>query len=254
MSVFSSSYGFYVRPVIRPYRRHLAWIVHGASILACVGILSYTIFVLNRLPESCIEKLNAYSPILPGVSEDYEDVIFKGSLWYKSPYKGPPTPKVNQAWHDLMAYGTIRVTADDILRIGHNLSAVQYPPSAGGGYLAVAMGTHHIHCLHYIWQDHHIQHFPAMAADKAGVPEMYERHYEHCVDYIQQGIMCNFDPGIILYYWVRDHNSPTPDGNTRHKCVNWNALQGWLKAKAVEIPEGFQWRQPEDAASLNQNP
>jgi hypothetical protein len=116
------------------------------------------------------------------------------------------------------------------------------------------MGTHHIHCLHYIWQDHHIQHFPAMAADKAGVPEMYERHYEHCVDYIQQGIMCNFDPGIILYYWVRDHNSPTPDGNTRHKCVNWNALQGWLKAKAVEIPEGFQWRQPEDAASLNQNP
>lgn len=44
----------------RRYRRYLPWIFHGASILACVGILSYTLFVLNRPPESCIEKLNAY--------------------------------------------------------------------------------------------------------------------------------------------------------------------------------------------------
>lgn len=27
---------------------------------------------------------------------------FKGSLWYDSPYKGPPTPEVNKAWADLM--------------------------------------------------------------------------------------------------------------------------------------------------------
>lgn len=150
--------------------------------------------------------------------------------------------------------GAISVTADDISRIGHNLTAVQYPPEAGGGYLAVAMGTHHIHCLHYVWQDHHSTHFPTTAANKADAPEMYERHYEHCIDYLRQGIMCNFDPGIIPYYWVREHNQPTPDGNTRHKCVNWDNLQNWLKRRAVEIPKGFEWHQPPGAISLDMNP
>lgn len=146
------------------------------------------------------------------------------------------------------------MTADDISRIGHNLTAVQYPPSVGGGYLAVATGTHHIHCLHYVWQDHHMSYFPDTAANKEGAPDMYERHYEHCIDYLRQGIMCNFDPGIIPYYWVREHNQPTPDGTTRHRCVNWDLLQGWLADRAVDRPEGFEWHQPPDAVSLDKNP
>lgn len=116
------------------------------------------------------------------------------------------------------------------------------------------MGAHHLHCLHFIWQDHHMSYFPDTKKNKEGVPEMYERHYEHCVDYLRQAIMCNFDPGIIPYYWVRKHNQPTPDGNTFHKCVNWDHLQDWLKNRAVEMPEGFEWRQPPDAVSLPKNP
>ena len=33
------------------------------------------------------------------------------------------------------------VAADDIFQIGHDLTAVWYPKSVGGGYLATAMGT-----------------------------------------------------------------------------------------------------------------
>lgn len=222
------------------------------------------------------------APINEAIKEKYVDVRFNGSLWFDSPYKGPPTPEVEQAWQDLMACkqlqlqlpktpilhlvpvanvantsfpdGTISVTADDIARVGHDLTAVQFPDIAGGGYLAVAMGTHQIHCLHYVWQDHHAESFPVTKANKEGAPDMYERHYEHCIDYIRQTLMCNFDPGIIPYYWVRQHDQPTPDGNTRHKCVDWDALQDWLRERSVPVPEGFEWRQPADAVSLPQNP
>jgi hypothetical protein len=152
------------------------------------------------------------------------------------------------------ADGMIAVTADDILRVGHNLTAVQFPPNAGGGYMAATVGTHQLHCLHFIWQDHHRSSFPDVQQKTADVPELYERHYEHCVDYIRQGVMCNFDTGIIPYNWVRDHNNPTPNSNTMHKCVDWEKLQDWLKSRAVEIPEGFVWRQPDDAVSLEWNP
>lgn len=152
--------------------------------------------------------------------------------------------------------GQISVTSDDIVRIGHNLTtAVRYPSSiANGGYLATAMGTHAIHCLHYLWQDHYIDTSPNVQTMKHDIPEMYERHYEHCVDYIRQFLMCKFDTTIMPFAWVLDHQNPTPNGNTIHKCVNWESLQGWLKERVVKKPEGFKWEQPEDAVSLDWNP
>ncbi|KID73865.1 hypothetical protein MAJ_11513, partial [Metarhizium majus ARSEF 297] len=241
----------------RHHWRHLApWLLfHGAIVATYILLIPYILpasYIQRR--QSCVSKFNYYSPINEAIREEYLDVRFNGSLWYESPYKGPPTAEVEQAWQDLMAYGTIRVTADDITRIGHNLTAVQFPEAAGGGYLAVAMGTHQIHCLHFIWQDHHAASFPTTQANKEGASEMYERHYEHCIDYIRQTLMCNFDPGIIPYYWVRQHNQPTPDGNTRHKCVDWDALQSWLKQRAVPIPDGFEWHQPPGAVPLGENP
>lgn len=148
----------------------------------------------------------------------------------------------------------IAVTASDILRAGHNLTAAQFPPEAGGGYMATTMGTHQIHCLHYIWQDHHRAVIPETLQTMEDVPELYELHYEHCVDYIRQSLMCNFDTGILPYNWVLDHDNPTPNANTMHRCVNWDALQGWLESRAVAIPEGFVWKQPADAQSLDWNP
>ena len=65
--------------------------------------------------------------------------------------------------------------------------------------------------------------------------------------------MCNFDPGILPFYWVNQHQQPTPDGNTLHKCVNWDSLQKWLKDRAV-VPEDYEWHQPADAVPLPQNP
>lgn len=187
------------------------------------------------------------------------DVEFVYSLWSQSPYKGPPTPAVNQAWHDLLSVGTISATASDVASTGQspNASSVLFPasvPSAVGRYVAVAGGAHHLHCLHYLWQDHYLADFPEQASTKEAVPDMYERHFEHCVDYLRQGIACHYDTGIIPYNWVRDNQQPTPNGNTRHKCVDWDVLQAVLEEQAVEMPKGFRWTQPAEAVSLPENP
>ena len=98
------------------------------------------------------------------------------------------------------------------------------------------MGTHAIHCLHYIDIS------PDIQTLKKDIPEIYERYYEHCVDYIRQELMCKFDTTIMSFSWVLDHQNPTPNGNTIHKCVNWDYLLAWLKKKAVDVPEGFKWQ------------
>lgn len=83
-----------------------------------------------------------------------------------------------------------------------------------------------IHCLHYIWQYHYIDVSPEVQAKGKEIPEMYERHFEHCVDYIRQYLMWKFDTTSMPFNWVLDHQDPTPNGNTIHKCVNWHYLQG----------------------------
>lgn len=203
-----------------------------------------------------VQGLTLAAPVnAPLARRPYLTTRFNGSLWYESPFKGPPTPSVEEAWRSVMQYGVIAVTADDYERTRHSLrTAVQFPAEAGGGYLATTVGTHQLHCLHFLWKDHHREYFPDLVGTAREVPDLYERHFEHCVDYIRQSIMCHFDTGLVTYDWVRKHQNPTPNANAMHKCVDWDAVQHWLRERAVEMPDGFKWKQPEGQESLPWNP
>ncbi|KAF2962758.1 hypothetical protein GQX73_g10816 [Xylaria multiplex] len=237
----------------------------GLRCIACLATLIFLSGLLNilmmyrnesRVMERCWNMHNYYSPVGSALAnEPYITTRFNGSLWHDTPFKGPPTPAVEEAWHSIMQYGMIAVSGSDYEKVNHPVrTAVQFPPEAGGGYVATTVGTHQLHCLHYIWQDHHRDYFPDIQRKAREVPELYERHYEHCVDYIRQSIMCQFDTGLVTYDWVLQHQNPTPNSNAMHKCVNWNAVQKWLQQKAVHIPEGFVWKQPEGQQSLSWNP
>ena len=86
--------------------------------------------------------------------------------------------------------------------------------------MATAMGMHDVHCQDYIRQDHYIDLSEDVQALKNDIPEMYERHYEHCIDYIRQYLMCKFDTTIMPFAWALDHQNPEPNGNKIHKCVD----------------------------------
>jgi hypothetical protein len=190
-------------------------------------------------------------------SVPFVDTRFNGSLWHNSPFKGPPSPAVIEAWDSIKQYGIISATEEDLIRISrsHGLeTASKFPTIAGGGYVAMTMGTHQLHCLFWLWRDHHRSYFPEMLKNKEAIPEMYERHFEHCIDYVRQSIMCNFDMGLLTFDWVLDHPNPVPNTNSMHKCVDMNAADAWMKDRAVEVPEGFKWSQPEGQESLPWNP
>ncbi|KZZ98821.1 hypothetical protein AAL_02372 [Moelleriella libera RCEF 2490] len=154
-----------------------------------------------------------------------------------------------------MQYGIIAVTSGDYEKAGHSVrTAVKFPEDVGGGFMATTVGTHQLHCLHYLWQDHHRAYFADMERKAKAVPDMYERHFEHCVDYIRQSLMCHYDTALVTYDWVGQHQNPTPNANAMHKCVDWGAVQAWLQDRAIEMPEGFEWKQPPGQESLSWNP
>ncbi|KAI0905021.1 hypothetical protein F4823DRAFT_567161 [Ustulina deusta] len=240
------------------WRTRLQWASHIVILTLMLGFLAILILYHGetRGMERCWNMHNYYSPVSAALATTpYVTTRFNGSLWYDSPFKGPPTPAVEEAWHSIMQYGMIAVSRSDYEQANHSVrTAVQFPAEAGGGYVATTVGTHQLHCLHFVWQDHHGAYFPEMARKAREAPELYERHYEHCVDYIRQSIMCQFDTGLVTYDWVMQHQNPTPNSNAMHKCVDWDAVQAWLQHRAVQVPEGFVWKQPEGQESLAWNP
>ncbi|KAF2797572.1 hypothetical protein K505DRAFT_358272 [Melanomma pulvis-pyrius CBS 109.77] len=236
----------------------LHWIVHVGSLATIISLAILLIYSNDRasVATACWDSHNYYSPVNAALeTHPYVTIRFNGSLWYESPFKGPPSPVVEEAWHDIMQYGMIAVSASDYERVNHSTrTAVRFPDEAGGGYMATTVGTHQMHCLHYIWQDHHREYYPDVLRKAKDIPELYERHYEHCVDYIRQSLMCHFDVGLVTYDWVLKHQIPTPNSNAMHKCVDWKLAQAWLKERAVDIPEGFEWKQPNGQESLPWNP
>ncbi|KAI1110548.1 hypothetical protein F5Y14DRAFT_443875 [Nemania sp. NC0429] len=240
------------------WRAKAHWIAHIFSSIMLVSLLIIVVRLDNSTVEMarCWNMRNYYSPVNAALATRPSIITrFNGSLWYDSPFKGPPNPVVEEAWHSIMQYGVISVSGTDYERTNHSTrTAVKFPPEAGGGYMATTVGTHQLHCLHYIWQDHHRAYFPDVQQKAEDVPELYERHYEHCVDYIRQSIMCQYDTGLVTYDWVLQHQNPTPNSNAMHKCVDWDAVQEWLQHRAVQIPDGFVWRQPDGQESLDWNP
>lgn len=60
---------------------------------------------------------------------------------HESPYVGPPSPKVDDAWSDLIGNTSIRVTESELAQNGQK--SVRLP---GGGYLAWLGAFHQLHC------------------------------------------------------------------------------------------------------------
>lgn len=259
--------------------RRWHWVAHCGSAVAIITLLVLVMHPLRDgldIASRCWDMSNYYCEKLPSrsqgfrnsresyttapanaalASRPYVTMRFNGSLWFDSPFKGPPTPASEEAWNSVMRYGMIAVSAEDYERTNHSLrTAVRFPEEAGGGYVATTVGTHQMHCLHYLWADHYRDHLPDTLKKIAEIPEMYERHYNHCMDYIRQSLMCHFDTGLVTYDWVGENQNPTPNSNAPHKCVDWDAAQAWLRSRVVEIPEGFEWHMPDGQESLPFNP
>lgn len=121
--------------------------------------------------------------------------------------------------------------------------------------MAQVEAVHQIHCLHFIWRDHHLAFFPEDKAKKDRAPEYYEAHYEHCVDALKQRLMCTADPGMVTFRWVEGHRGPEPDFNTDHKCRDYESLLEWNRdnAASVEVND-IRWEVPPDAVKLSVPP
>jgi len=57
---------------------------------------------------------------------------------------------------------------------------------------------------------------------------------DHCADMLRQKLMCDADPTVITYNWLKKHKSPHPNFNVQHKCRDWDLLVDTAEANRVD--------------------
>ena len=70
---------------------------------------------------------------------------------------------------------------------------------------------------------------------------------DHCIETLHQGIMCRGDVSLGTYtYLSGGENDVTARSWATHQCVDFDALKGWTKARAIDIFADGVLMKPED--------
>jgi len=55
----------------------------------------------------------------------------------------------------------------------------------------------------------------------------HKLHFEHCLDYVRQALMCNADTTPVTHKFFKGADIFAPDFNTLHTCRNFDQLLEW---------------------------
>ncbi|KAK4107237.1 hypothetical protein N656DRAFT_849603 [Canariomyces notabilis] len=220
----------------RPDNRRVS---ENAIRLAIVSLLVYIAAVLTFLvaskqhggQQTPSDAPSSHS-VLPKDVVQYEDRPEWEEL--KHPWSLEPSDELDMAWKDLLYAINIRITPSELDELGENkTNRVQVN---GGDYAGVLGVYHHLHCLNNLRRLIHWDYYGPRLANTKHPEGFAKEHSNHCIDAMRQTLLCHANTAIYTVEYTGNPRSPVGrDLKSRAvtKCVNWDALNGWARQRAL---------------------
>ncbi|KAF2162248.1 hypothetical protein M409DRAFT_58362 [Zasmidium cellare ATCC 36951] len=74
----------------------------------------------------------------------------------------------------------------------------------------------------------------AQSRQRTSSSEQKLDYRSHCIDFLRQSALCHADTGLITYEWHPTSRIPLAN-ITRHQCVDWGKLSGWVEQRSVDM-------------------
>ncbi|PSS12325.1 hypothetical protein M430DRAFT_68579 [Amorphotheca resinae ATCC 22711] len=199
------------------------WLLHLVILLTYTTIYLYMQIQLVKGTKKIQDLI--YTPVRSAV--EFEKRVFHITLNDTNAFNGPPSQELDDAWHVLLQNMNIRLSSNELKDL--NKTSVMLADGSGD-YMATIDAYHQLHCLQYIRQVIHKDHYTFHAADVSLID-----HADHCIESLRQSIMCNPDLSILTYKWLPNIRGPWPDFETEHQCVNWDKIDAWSGQRAFNM-------------------
>ncbi|KAK0625826.1 hypothetical protein B0T14DRAFT_421374, partial [Immersiella caudata] len=140
---------------------------------------------------------------------------------------GTPTPEMDALWDKLEA-GSI------ILLDGEEADMVRDRTIMVDGYWVTGLDVfHQVHCLNQVRKALYPEYYPPTQSGRVN-----KLHWEHCLDYVRQAIMCNADISPVTSTWYETAQTFGPNFRTLHTCKNLDALLEWSLKRTTDARKG----------------
>ncbi|KAJ1323543.1 oxidase UstYa family protein [Microdochium nivale] len=213
-------------------RRWLPALFHGILLTFYTTLFVIAVSLSQRPPCSNSQGPNLiHSPARDAVF--YEKVQHYNQLNATSIYMGDPRPELNDAWEHLLTPEMIRVSRNDLDKIGKDSIPIQ---DEEGGYLANLEVFHQLHCLRALRMFMAKDYYPGSAfLWRKTHGEVIPFHLDHCINGLRQYLMCHADVSLNTYNWIEDYKKPWGDWDVQHECRNWDSIYQWSTDHHVDI-------------------
>ncbi|KAK0121763.1 hypothetical protein ONS95_010049 [Cadophora gregata] len=207
----------------RGYLQSNPVMIHVLLVLA-YSVVCFLIIHLSRQSNECLPLI--YTPAQDAIVREAKVLSVKINQT-SNMFNAEPSPEVDDAWASLFRYANIRITKDEVDRLGRpSLRLID----GTGDYFGTLDVYHQLHCLKYIRQYVHQDYYTVRDTN---VP--VKDHVNHCIEMLRQVIMCKADTALMTYEWLPDFPGPWPNFGIQHECVNWETIDNWSKQRAIDI-------------------
>ncbi|WDK18393.1 hypothetical protein CGRA01v4_09678 [Colletotrichum graminicola] len=209
-------------------------------VLQTFVIAALFIYIIIGKPSDvvCAAQLSPYSPYLESGDLEFQEFTEQNHLMQPSPYRGQPTPEIEEAWIRLWRVPPIHFPEN-------KLTALNKTPAENYEHVSEELGSgvkgflnvfHQLHCLNFVRQytyrdAYDYSNVTTFRANK----EIVRGHVDHCIETIRHFLMCQSDVTPVVF--EKDLSRPSgskSDFNMRRKCRNFGKIQAWTVAnKAV---------------------
>ncbi|KAL8654752.1 MAG: hypothetical protein Q9226_003316 [Calogaya cf. arnoldii] len=180
--------------------------------------------------------------MLPPAAIDNLHMRFKPTLFHRlnaTPYAGPPSPAVDDAWDALLAPMHISVSQAELDR--DNQDSVALPES--GGYLGWMGVFHELHCIRMLreWNYRSYYHRNLSSEEQ----EHLGQHADHCFEMLRQSAVCHADASLTTFEWSPERSRPMFNASeSLHMCVDWELLMESIENRVVHEAEILRLQNP----------
>ncbi|KAI9674945.1 MAG: hypothetical protein M1822_009007 [Bathelium mastoideum] len=219
-----------------------------SHVLFAILMLVYTrrtTALLHRLPAGI------YSPAADIISYEIKSEN-AASHDRHSIYSGPPSDENEDAWAtivermnltaiinsddtDMLKASFFAASREEMIAAGENFeNATEVSKVYGGGYLTTFGVYHEIHCLRQLrFLLYREKYYPNLTETQ----ENYlHGHLDHCIEALRISVMCSADTSFYTFYWPNPNaHRPSSKSNAKRYCVNWDALDGWARERAIDL-------------------
>jgi hypothetical protein len=124
---------------------------------------------------------------------DHTQVFFNAT---PKPFSGVPDPRKEEAWEELLQNFNVRVTEEEMRRLGKLEDNLPLPD---GGYFGSLTVFHQLHCIWRVQTALYPKYYWADLTEEEAFLNL--GHSEHCLDVLRQSILCNADTSMITMKW-----------------------------------------------------